>query len=160
MKKFNIEAKQINDFLEEKVKKEFIDTIGSNLEGYHQDIFINAETNELYITDILSQGDIVETDDKYITELSSYTELNLEIYLEELIDEKEQLAVLEKINAEEHKNMTLEELKNREISEIYEELYPEGYEEKKEEWIEDKWSFFKENLFDIILDKINELNKN
>ena len=160
MKKFNIEAKQINDFLEEKVKGEFIDSIESNLEGYHQDIFIDSETNELYITGLLSQGDIVETDDKYITELSSYTELNLEIYLEELIDEKEQLAVLEKINAEEHKNMTLEELKNRDISEIYEDLYPEGYEEKKEEYIEYKWSCFKEDLFDIILDKINKLNEN
>lgn len=158
--KFNIKAKQINDFLEEKVKGEFIDSIESNLESCHQDIFIDSETNELYITGLLSEGDMVETDDKYITELSSYTELNLEIYLEELLTEEERLAVLEKINEEEHKHMTLEELKNRDISEIYEDLYPEGYEEKKEEYIEDKWSSFKEDLFDIILDKINKLNEN
>ena len=48
----------------------------------------------------------------------------------------------------------------KDISEIYEGLYPEGYEERKEEYIEYKWSCFKEDLFNIILDKINKLNEN
>ncbi|MFQ9545968.1 MAG: hypothetical protein ACLR02_13215 [Clostridium sp.] len=165
MKKFSITIEQIEDFLDKKVRGEFIDSIGSNLQGCHQDIFLDSDTNELYITGLLSQGDMVETDDEYITMISAYTEFDLEICLDELFED-EKLAVLEKINEEEHKHMTLEELKNNEydysieIYRTYEKLYPEEFNDKKEEYMDDRWSSYREVLRDVIIDATDNLNKN
>ena len=108
---------------------------------------------------------MVETDDEYITMISAYTEFDLEICLDELFED-EKLAVLEKINEEEHKHMTLEELKNNEydysieIYRTYEKLYPEEFNDKKEEYMDDRWSSYREVLRDVIIDATDNLNKN